>query len=321
MNGKFLVVGLFFMFCSTSKGQSTVVASANLSKNEMGQLHDSISRISSVFDLKNQMSTKISSFRKGQRDVPEYVERFKISLGSFWTINNTNVQVGISTIERGTELDFENDLGFKKYTTTFLANFQWRCSSRSRFDFSYYSIKRESSRTLDREIVFGEHVYPINFSVKSNFNTEIYRFSYGYAVLSKPKYEVGLLLGAHVVGGDVGISFSGGNAQVSFKDDFNFTAPLPDIGLWGGCEISKRWAVTGEIDYLSLKIGSTKGSVVGGDFYINYRLFNNFDIIAGYTWLDFKVTAEKRNLNGEFLWGYNGPSLALSFCFGKNNWY
>ena len=120
---------------------------------------------------------------------PWFVEKFKISAGTFIPINNTRVQVGLTNGNAGTLVDFENDLGFKKSSGTFMADFQYRLTRRSRFDLSYYGISRSSTHTLQKNITFGEHTYNINSSVGAFFNTNIYRFSYGYSIIEKPKYE------------------------------------------------------------------------------------------------------------------------------------
>lgn len=57
---------------------------------------------------------------------------------------------------------------------------------------------------------------------------------FGYSMFSKPKYEAGLLIGTHIVGANSGISLNGTNRGGSVSNNFGFTAPLPDIGIWGG---------------------------------------------------------------------------------------
>jgi hypothetical protein len=56
------------------------------------------------------------------------VERFKISAGGIYIINNTNIRVGVNGMD-ATTIDGEKDLGFYKEVVTFLANFQWQISA------------------------------------------------------------------------------------------------------------------------------------------------------------------------------------------------
>src|SRR5579862_2191868 len=172
------------------------------------------------------------SHHKPPRVVPWFVERFRISAGAFLPVNNTNIQVGVQGGADGTDINFEKDLGFSKAQLTFLANAQWRISSRSRLNLNYYNIPRSSTHTLQKDITFRDSTYPVNATVNSFFNTAIYQFSYGYSILSKPTYEVGVLIGAHIVGGKAGIGLATQSGSASRSTNFGFTAPLPDIGLW-----------------------------------------------------------------------------------------
>ncbi len=258
--------------------------------------------------------------KKPARVVPWFVERFRISAGAFVPINNTNIQVGVKGGLAGTDIDFEKDLGFSKSAFTFLANAQWRVSSRSRINLNYYNIPRSSTHTLQKDITFRDSTYPVNATVNSFFNTAIYQFSYGYSILSKPTYEVGILVGAHIVGGKAGIGLATQNASLARSTNFGFTAPLPDIGLWGGYAFTNKLGVTLDIDYLSLTVNNITGSIFAYNLLFLYRVADKLDISLGYTGLNFKVTDDGKNASGTFKWGYNGPALGLSYSFGKRPW-
>jgi len=256
---------------------------------------------------------------KKKRVVPWFVERFRVSAGFFYVVNNTNIKVGI-TGSPGTDVNLEKDLGFNAEVGTFLANLQWRISSRSRFTFSFYQIDRSALHTLDKDIVFGDNTYPANSMVNSYFNTAIYQFSYGYALLSKPKFELGLLVGAHVVGSNAEISLVVNSAGSAVSNNFGITAPIPDIGIWGGYAFSNRFAINFDVDFLSLTVGSKSGRLLSTNLIFTYRIVDKLDLSLGYTGLDFRVDAVKENLTGVFKWGYNGPALAANFSFGKKSW-
>jgi len=253
------------------------------------------------------------------KKAPWFVQRFKVSGGLFVPINNTNIQVGITGTVRGTDIDFEDDLGFTKSSVTVLGDVQWRAARRSRFDFSYYFINRKSTHTLDRDIVFGEDTFHVNNQVQSFFNTPIFRFSYGYALLAKPKFEAGLLVGLHVVGTKVGMS-SNGAVSGEVSTDFNITAPLPDFGIWGGYEFNKHLAINAEADYFALTINDITGRIVAYDISLTYRILEPFRVSLGYSGLNCKVDAIKENLTGHFKWGYNGPALTATYTFGRKKW-
>ncbi len=250
---------------------------------------------------------------------PWFVERFKLTAGGFYVINKTNILVGVTGMS-GTDIDFEKDLGFNKEVGTFLADFQWRISQRSRFSFNYFKIKRSSTHTLNKNIVFDGNTYQINSTVNSFFNTAIYQFSYGYAILSKPTYEAGVFIGTHIVGANAGIALNGANAGVATNNDFGFTAPLPDLGVWGGVAVSRRFAINLDLSYFALTLNDKTGRLLGYNITFTYKLIKQLDLSLGYTGLDFKVDVTKKDAIGNFKWGYNGPALAVNFSFGKKSW-
>lgn len=251
---------------------------------------------------------------------PWYVEKFRIAAGGFVPIIGTDVQVGINGVVDGTKINFEKDLGYNTSEFTFFAGLEWRISRRSRANFAIYNVRRSSDHTLQKDISFKGDTFHINSDVHSFFNTTIYQVSYGYAILAKPKYEVGLLIGTHIVGAKTGLSVDGSGAGISANNDFGFTAPLPDLGIWGAWEASKRLAISLDIEYLALTINDTKGSIFAYNLLFLYRVVKKLDISLGFSGLNFSVNREQDNYQAYFKWGYNGPALGVSYSFGKTSW-
>jgi hypothetical protein len=251
---------------------------------------------------------------------PWWVEKFKLTAGLFVPVNNTKVQVEANGSVSGTDIDFQKDLGLDATQLTFLINFQWRISRRSRINLSYYDMKRTATHTLQKDITFNDQTYHINSSVDTYFNTAIYQFSYGYAFIEKPTYEVGVLIGAHTVGTKAGISLNGSGTGINTNNNFGFTAPLPDLGVWGGYAFSNRFAVNLDFDYLALTINNINGRLIAYDIVFSYKLIRQLDLSLAYTGLNFTVNTTKNNVSGDFRWGYNGPSLGATFSFGEKSW-
>ncbi|PIF34499.1 hypothetical protein CLU81_5150 [Flavobacterium sp. 9] len=264
-----------------------------------------------------QDGNELNRNQKVKPELPWFVRRIKASVGLFIPINNTIIEVGSANGDYGTTIDLEDDLGFRKSTNTFLADLQWRISRRSQFEISYFYLNRTTSRTLKRTIEFGDHTYPVDAAVESFFKTSIFRVSYGYAFFVDPKYEFGLMIGAHIIQSEVGISLLGATVGLSYKDEYNFTAPLPDIGIWGGYAISDRFAAKGNVSYFALKINNIDGKVTSGDFSVLYKVIENLHFSLSYTGLNFRVDVEKEKGQGYFKWGYNGPLITASYAFGK----
>ncbi len=128
------------------------------------------------------------------------------------------------------------------------------------------------------------------------------------------------MVGAHIVGGKAGISVNGANVGASENSNFGFTAPLPDLGIWGGYAFNKRMAANLDVDYLSLTVGSITGSIFAYNIVFIYKLTEKLELSGGYSGLNFKVDDVKQNIEANFKWGYNGPALGITYSFGKKSW-
>ncbi|MEL1256039.1 hypothetical protein AAEO57_19770 [Flavobacterium sp. DGU38] len=251
-------------------------------------------------------------------DLPWHARRFKFTAGAFFPVNNTEVKVGSNDGDFGNSIDFEKDLGFNKSSESFTGTFEWRISRRSRLGAEYFYLNRTSTKRLEKDIEFGDHTYPVNATVSAFMDNHIARITYGYAFISKPKYEIGVLIGAHVLFGDVGMRLEGATAQLEYRDNFDFTAPLPDIGLWGEFVLGKKVGLYANINYFAIKINDVDGKLLSYNLSVLYNVYKNFSITAGYTGLNIRVDVEKERTNGYFKWGYNGPTLTLAWAFGKH---
>ncbi len=248
---------------------------------------------------------------------PWFVRKYQVQGGLFMPFNNTNVRVTGNQGIIGTDIDFEKDLGFNKHSFSAYGAFKWQISRRSRINLSYFYLGRSATHTLERTVEFNDHTYTAQASVHAYFNANISRISYSYAILSRPKYEAGLMIGAHVLGMKVGMGLDASIGSIDYSTNYKLTAPLPDIGVFGGYAITDKLVVNVEASYLALTIGNINGHVLNYNLAIQYEVYRNLGISLSYTGLDFKVTDDGDNLNGYLKWGYNGPALTVTYSFGK----
>ncbi|MCR8668105.1 hypothetical protein NO995_10460 [Aestuariibaculum sp. M13] len=244
-----------------------------------------------------------------------YTHKFEMHLGAFFPLNNTQVRVGSTSSGKGTLLDLEDNLGFSKYTTSFFGTFSWQASKRSRFDLNYFYLSRSTRYIIDKDIVFGENTYHADAELEAFFDTQILRFSYGYAIINKPKYQIGALIGTHLLFGNIGLKAETNVGSAEIKDNLDFTAPLPDLGIWNKFLISRKLAIYSNFNYLSLKINNIKGRILSYNASLSYNVIPNLNLNLGYTGLNFRVDIEKEKLNGFLKWGYNGPTITAMYAF------
>lgn len=303
-----LILGIL-LISAESFSQETADTSAKFGNTVVQEDQNSI--------LTDNTTDDLNLYKKPKPTPPWFVRRFKLTAGAFFPVNNTKIEVGNRDGSFGTEIDFEDDLGFKKSTVTFLGNFQWRASRRSRFDLGFFHLDRTTTKQLQKTIEFGDNTYPVNATVSSYFKVDIYQFSYGYAFFLGPKYELGLQLGVHTLATGVGINLLGETAGVGYNDKFDFTAPLPDIGIWGGYAFTDKLALNGNVNYFSIKVNDIDGKIVSYNLSMMYQVIPDLSLALGYTGMNFTVDVVKTRTEGFLKWGYNGPTITASYAFGK----
>ncbi|MFB9076071.1 hypothetical protein ACFFLS_14130 [Flavobacterium procerum] len=265
------------------------------------------------------ITSKVENYDfQNEEDFPWHARRFKVTAGVFFPANNTEIRVDGNNGNIGTTIDLEDDLGFNKASTSFMTTFDWRISRRSRLGFEYFLLNRSAAKTLERTITFKDETYNVDARVLAFFDIQIARIAYGYSIISKPKYEVGLLIGAHVLFGELGIRFDVNDASLQRKQNFNFTAPLPDLGIWGEFVLGKRFGLYANANYLAAKIDNIDGRIISYGISVLYNVYQNFSLTAGYTGLNFKVNAIEKRFNGDLKWGYNGPTIGATYTFGNH---
>lgn len=240
---------------------------------------------------------------------------FSIRLGAFFAINQTDMGAGIDSNPYSI-IDWENELGMNRNTYSGMLDFNVRIGKHNRINFSYYNIYRSNTIILEKDIHFGKHDYPVDSETKVYWNTNIFRLSYGFLFISDRHMELGALVGVHVMRFGFGLELIGNTIQLSFKDDLNFTAPLPDLGLWGTYAFGKHWAVSAEASYFGIRVKNLKGRVLNAGLSVQYKLSEHWGFDIGYTGFGVKITLDRPHLKSDFDWYYSGIFANVTYRFG-----
>ena len=244
---------------------------------------------------------------------------FWFQVSGFWANVDTDVRVSpVADPDSGTEIDLETDLNLddNEFLPAFFAGA--RLGGGFSVGAEYYSLGRDGPVTLSRDIVFEDVTYPATADLTTGFDTDVYRFTVGYAFVRNENMEIGAALGFH--GADITLSISGqgsvgGPVQQIETRRTDFLAPLPTIGLFGTFEPMPRLTVGARVDFLSLSIGDYDGRLINAQASVAYRLFRNVGIGVAYRFVDYRVDVEKTNYVGRFAYEYSGPSAFLEIGF------
>ncbi|HXV10187.1 MAG TPA: outer membrane beta-barrel protein [Burkholderiales bacterium] len=241
---------------------------------------------------------------------PYLQDKWYLQLGAYWPTVDTTARLDSTTLGRGTEISFEDELGLddREALGSLLASV--RLGERWKIEFEYFALNREGTRQISRNLQWGNTVYPVNATVSSSFDSDVYRLSAGYAFVKDDRREFGATFGLHVT--DFKASLSAGGLATEGTDAL---APLPTVGVYGAYAFSPRWLVTGRIDYFSLNYEEYDGSLVNVNAGVEYRFTRHFGIGAGYRYVDYEVELSKTSWTGEAKYTFKGPTLYVTGSF------
>ena len=234
------------------------------------------------------------------------------------TINSTARLDATATARPGSSITLEDELDLADRKGTPYVSLGMRLAERWRIEFEYYRLDRSSSKTLSREIDWGDNTYPVGVRVDSTFDTTVYRLTGGYSFYKTPVAEAGAALGLHVTDFSTALSgqASGPGGTTTFQREANDAlVPLPTLGLYGAYAVTDQFQVRGRIDYLTLKYDEYDGSLVNFLVAFDWRFSKNWGVGVGYRYVDYKLQANDSDFRGEVHYKFKGPTLYLTAGF------
>jgi hypothetical protein len=221
-------------------------------------------------------------------------------LGAF----ETSIRLDSETLGRGTEVDFEDDLGLDDAAESLRVDAYWRISRHHRLDFSYFDIERTNTRTIARDIQFGDTVFPINTTLTSFFDTEIFKGAYRFTPFPQETWEIGVSLGLHWMHLGVGMAASG----LAIAQDFTQEAPLPVAGLHAEWQFLPRLRLRGSTEWFYVhltglgSLDEIDGYVTDNVLAIEWDALDFLGVGVGYNYFvfDASVSADALTLAGRY---------------------
>lgn len=257
--------------------------------------------------------TSIAAAASAQEPIPDHAalrDRFYFTLGAFFPRTTTSAQLDSSRLGVGASIDFENALDMQSAKTVPLASGRMRFGERWRVEAEWFELNRNGDKQIDRNIQWGDVVFPVNTRVLSKFDFSDLRISGGYSFFRTKDKELGVGFGFHVAAYDVSLSSNatGGESQ-------NVTAPLPVGSIYGQFALTERWAVSGRMDRFSLSYGKFDGSLTALGLDLMYQPFRNVGFGLGSRSLYISMDAQQNDRTLKFRQTFQGPVLYMNASF------
>ena len=236
---------------------------------------------------------------------------FYFTLGAFYPSTTTQAQLTGKATGAGTVLDLEQSFDIERHKMVPSFSARWRVNYRWRVEADYFEMNRDSTRTIDRQIEWGDQVFPVNTQVSTTFNFSDLRVSTGYSLFRTADKELGIGLGLHFASYEASLASStGGGGQGE-----DVTAPLPVLSLYGQFALTDRWAVGTRLDRFSLKYDRYDGGLTALNLDVLYQPFRHVGFGAGYRGLFVKLEVEGDRALAKFRQSFEGPTVYMNVSF------
>jgi len=240
---------------------------------------------------------------------PALNDRFYFGVGAFFPSTTTSAQL-TSRAGIGTMVDFEDTFGMGSEKTVPAALVRWRFGERWRLEAEYFQLNRSAESAINRNIQWGENVYPVNTNVQARFDFSDLRVSVAYSFFKRADKEIGAGLGLHIAAYDVSLS-----ANAIGEEQQDVTAPLPVLSFYGQFGLTDRWAVGARIDLFSISYENYDGSLTAVGLDVMYQPFRHVGFGLGFRNLliDFEAEKDGRHLKAKQT--FQGPLLFMNVSF------
>lgn len=237
---------------------------------------------------------------------------WRLNGGWFNSDATTTIRLDSERYGVGTEIDLEDDLGFATNMGVAFADLTWHFKSKHYLGLGYTDIDRTSTKTIDREIIWGDETYPVNGKISARFATRFVTLGYQYALYRREGFEIGPRIAIPIVSITVGagVESASGTTQKQSKE---VTVPPPLVGVYFSARLHPKFYLQGNADYM-------KATVFGYEFDMsNYRFTGLWlattHVGGGLSWSGntSHIGAQKTDaLNGKITYDVSGPSLFIT---------
>lgn len=245
-------------------------------------------------------------------------DNYWIGLEYFYPTINSTARLDSTNGDRGVSVNFEEDLDLTDRKGTPYLTFGMRLGERWRIQFEYYTLDREGTKVLDRQIEWGDTSFPVGVNLETKFDSTIYRLTGGYSFYKEPNAEFGVGFGFHVTEFKTQLSGQGTGALGGFgfqREAHDTLVPLPTLGLYGTYKFAEQWAVRGRVDYLSLKVDQHDGRLINWLGAVDWRFAKSWVAGLGYRYVDYKLDSTDTDFVGHMQYKFKGPTIFVNAQF------
>jgi hypothetical protein len=248
--------------------------------------------------------------------------RFLVAVGAYVVNFDTQARLDSSEGDIGTGIDLEDDLNLNRDQIDLRMDGVYRLGQRSRLDFGYLFLGRDSFNVLEEAIEYGDINFDVGAEVATRFDTEVIRFGYNYAFVDRPRVVAGFTAGLSTFIFDLGLfgegtidgEEDGAEGELVFEAQ-DLIAPVPMLGLHLVYSIAPRLAFRTQAYAFYLNTDDWVAQLSELKLGLDYYAWKNVGVGLGYDLVNMSYTDEDDAKEFKVSYKYDGLMAYVSFYF------
>jgi len=213
-------------------------------------------------------------------------------------------------------------LGVDEKDTTWYMEYRYRFSDRWSLVASGQRYTSSGEIGLTRDINFGGVPFQAGTSLKTRLRVDTYFLDFMYHAYKSSRAELAFGGGLHTFNFDASL-YGGASLENRFVErsreliasNEDFLAPLPNLRMQAFYGITDRWAIMGNLGWMSANVDEWDGSFTYIHLRTHFRLGQHVGLALGYQFTDVDVTRERSRASSEYDIEFNGPSAMITVSF------
>ena len=265
--------------------------------------------------------------KKDNRDVEHKNDTVIVKNDSLVDDDNTHFESSIISFRLGGYISNVNSyFGFKKadgavgvlVNTEELLNLEtrnsvWRGSIASRIKkrhyvlFDVFSLNRNASTFLGRDLIIGGDTLKIGENVSTEYDLTFLKLSYTFSFYQSKMVDIGVGVGLHILSTGLKIT----TEKNEYGGNGNFNLPLPVLTTRLIFAPRKWFKMSSTFNYLYVSFDNFKGSLVENTFAFEFPIWKYLGIGTSFSQFNFRGGALVDKFYGSMAMDFDGVSFYL----------
>ena len=239
-------------------------------------------------------------------------QKVEIRLGAFNSNIDTRLLLDATDNAPEESLDLEDFLGAADNETVAQLDAYYRFDFYHRIDLGYFELERSSSTILQRDVWFGDQLYPEGTDIMTSSESRLLRLGYSYSLMRDGQKELGLT---------AGLSYTRFKSSVRVNDpqqqaeQVRVNTVLPTFGVFGSVPFGDNWRLGADIDIFALNFDRYDGYMAYVALDLERRFNERIGVGLGYNFYGMRLKSKNNDLNGTLRVRHQGPKAYVSVKF------